>query len=241
MKHLPFIGLSCARMLAEGSFLTGMPKTVLNSDYSDAITRSGGLPIIIPPICNEDEVKQFAELCDGLVITGGKDIAPLLYGEMTHPQCGDYDLEVDRCHIALIREAIKAEKPVLGICRGLQLINIALGGTLYQDLPAQIPGCGGHLFSFLRSDAVHTVSITEGSLLHEIFGRTSLEVNSIHHQAVKAPGEGVEICATAPDGVIEAFTVPGKRILAVQWHPEMLLQKNDGMLCLFETFIRQCI
>lgn len=240
MKHLPLIGLSSARMLAEGSFLTGMPKTVINSDYSDAITYANGLPLIIPPVCSQTEIEQFVEICDGILITGGKDIAPLLYGEMTHPLCGDYDLEVDRCHVALIRETIKAGKPILGICRGLQLINIALGGTLYQDLPSQVPGCGGHLFNFIRSDAVHTVSVAETSPLFHIFGKPVLEVNSIHHQAIKEPGTGVEICAVAPDGVIEAFTVPDKRILAVQWHPEMLLQKNDDMLCLFEAFIKQC-
>lgn len=240
MKHHPLIGLSSARMLMEGSFLTGMPKAVVNSDYIDAVSRAGGLPFILPPVCTHEEIRQFVELCDGLLITGGKDIAPLLYGEMTHPQCESYDLEVDRCHIALIQEAMETGKPVFGICRGLQLINIALGGTLYQDLPAQFPGCGGHLFSFIRSDAVHTITITEHSPLHEIFGKTALSVNSIHHQAVKETGTGVEVCALAPDGVIEAFTVPGKKTLAVQWHPEMLLQKDDEMLCLFRAFIEQC-
>lgn len=240
MNQFPLIGLTSARMLNQGAFLTGMPKTFVNTDYTDAVSRAGGLPILLPAVSRQDEIEMFARLCDGILVTGGKDVAPLLYGEMTHPQCGEYDLEVDRCHIALIRAAVQAGKPVLGICRGLQLINVALGGTLYQDLPAQMPGAGGHLFSFIRSDAVHTVSIAEDSPLYRIFGKTTLEVNSIHHQALKDPGKGVVICAASPDGVAEAFTVPGKNILAVQWHPEMLLQRDDDSLCLFEAFIKLC-
>ena len=117
---------------------------------------------------------------------------------------------------------------------------MALCGTLYQDIPSQCPGCGGHSYTYIRGDAVHSVTLDEGSPLHRIYGRTVLDVNSIHHQSVKECGKGVEICARSADGIAEGLCVPGQKILGIQWHPEMLLTKSDESLCLFADFIGQC-
>lgn len=240
MNQQPVIGLTSARMFMESTFLNGIPKASVNTDYIDAIAKAGGLPVTLPPVCGLPEIRRYVELCDGILVTGGMDVSPLLYQELPHPQCGSFDLEMDRTHIALILETIKADKPLLGICRGMQLINVALGGTLYQDIPSQCPDSGGHSFGHVRSDAVHTVTLDAESPLHRIYGSTELEVNSIHHQSVKKPGTGVKPCAMAPDGVIEGLWVPGKKITAVQWHPEMLLLKSEESLCLFTNFIGLC-
>lgn len=240
MNQQPVIGLTSARMFMEGTFLNGIPKASVNTDYIDAVIKAGGIPISLPPVCGLPEIRRYVELCDGILVTGGMDVSPILYHELPHSQCGSFDLEMDRTHITLIHETIRADKPLLGICRGMQLINVALGGTLYQDIPAQCPDCGGHSFAHVRSDAVHTVTLEEGSPLHQIYGCTELEVNSIHHQSVKDPGTGVKLCAVAPDGVAEGLWVPGKKITAVQWHPEMLLLKSEESLCLFKNFIGLC-
>lgn len=240
MKQLPVIGLSTSRMFLEGASLTGMEKTVINSDYISAVTRAGGLPIPVPPVCSPDEIKNYVSLCDGIIITGGIDVAPILYDEIPYPGCGIFDLDMDRSHLELIREVIRAGKPLLGICRGMQLINVALGGTLYQDIPSQCPNCGDHSHTYIRGDAVHSVTLAEHSPLHRIYGKRNLEVNSIHHQSVKDCGKGVEICAQALDGIAEGLYVPGQNILGVQWHPEMLLTKSDESLCLFMDFLGQC-
>ena len=214
MNDLPVIGLSTGRMFLEGSNLTGMERVIVNGDYIGAVKKADGLSVPVPPVCSPDEIRQYVKLCDGIIITGGLDAAPILYGEMPHPGCGIFDLDMDRTHIELIREAIRQGKPLLGICRGMQLINVALGGTLYQDIPSQCPGCGGHSYTYIRGDAVHSVTLDEGSPLHRIYGRTVLDVNSIHHQSVKECGKGVEICARSADGIAEGLCVPGQKILA---------------------------
>lgn len=167
MNDLPVIGLSTGRMFLEGSNLTGMERVIVNGDYIGAVKKAGGLSVPVPPVCSPDEIRQYVKLCDGIIITGGLDAAPILYGEMPHPGCGIFDLDMDRTHIELIREAIRQGKPLLGICRGMQLINVALGGTLYQDIPSQCPGCGGHSYTYIRGDAVHSVTLDEGSPLHQ--------------------------------------------------------------------------
>ena len=212
-KQKPVIGLSASRMRLEGSYLTGMKKSLVNSDYVEAIVKAGGLPIIIPPTCTPEEIDEYLLMCDGILMTGGMDVAPILYGEMPSPRCGNFDLENDRSNLALLKAALAADKPILGICRGLQMLN---------------------------TDAVHSVSLDTDSPLYSIFQKKELLVNSVHHQAVKDLGEGAIVCAKAPDGIVEGIYMPGKKVLAVQWHPEMLLEKSDEMLCLFQHFIEDC-
>lgn len=240
MKRKPVIGLSGSRIRMEGGYLTGMEKSLVNSDYLDAILRVGGLPVIIPPTATAAEIDDYLEMCDGILMTGGMDVAPILYNEMPHPRCGNFDLEVDRSNLLLAQKAMDSGKPVLGICRGMQLMNIAKGGTLYQDIPSQTTGTTGHSYGYIRTDVVHKVHVKDSSYLREIFGTDELEVNSIHHQAVKDVGKDFTVTVTAPDGIVEGIEIPGKPIFAVQWHPEMLLKGSDKMLCIFEAFIKLC-
>ena len=125
MKRKPVIGLSGSRIRMEGGYLTGMEKSLVNSDYLDAVLRVGGLPVIIPPTATAAEIDDYLEMCDGILMTGGMDVAPILYNEMPHPRCGNFDLEVDRSNLLLAQKAMDSGKPVLGICRGMQLMNIA--------------------------------------------------------------------------------------------------------------------
>ncbi|MCD8011055.1 MAG: gamma-glutamyl-gamma-aminobutyrate hydrolase family protein [Lachnospiraceae bacterium] len=239
MKDHPIIGISSSRLLLEGNYLTGMPKTIVNQDYVDAVSAADGIPLIIPSTASREELCALVNLCDGILISGGMDIDPILYHELPHPCCGAFDLEVDRSNLDLVHIAMQSGKAILGICRGMQLINIALNGTLYQDIPSQCDGAGGHKFCYIRMDTVHTVDLEPESAICEIFGKKSIEVNSLHHQAVKDLGEGVRVTAKAKDGIAEAIEVPGKNIIAVQWHPEMMLQRSSEMLCLMKDFVNR--
>ena len=147
MKRKPVIGLSGSRIRMEGGYLTGMEKSLVNSDYLDAVLRGGGLPVIIPPTATAAEIDDYLEMCDGILMTGGMDVAPILYNEMPHPRCGNFDLEVDRSNLLLAQKAMDSGKPVLGICRGMQLMNIAKGGTLYQDIPSQTTDISAQMWS----------------------------------------------------------------------------------------------
>ncbi len=240
VNKLPIIGITSARIINEGSFIPGITKAIVNCDYSDAITKYNGIPLIIPPTCTDIEIEKFVEICDGLLISGGKDVAPLLYNSMTDKKCGSFDYDVDVSHIKLIQTMIKSNKPILGICRGMQLINVALGGTLYQDIPTNISNCGGHSFGFFRDDIIHSVSLVPNTIINQIFKKDTIFVNSIHHQALKDLGKGIKVGGISPDGVIEVIYSEINNIIGVQWHPEMLLKKNEEMKCLFEVFIRSC-
>ena len=212
-KQKPVIGLSASRMRLEGSYLTGMKKSLVNSDYVEAIVKAGGLPIIIPPTCTPEEIDEYLLMCDGILITGGMDVAPILYGEMPSPRCGNFDLENDRSNLALLKAALAADKPILGICRGLQMLNVALGGTLYQDIPSQCPDCAGHSWGYIKTDAVHSVSLDTDSPLYSIFQKKELLVNSVHHQAVKDLGEGAIFARKRLTESLKVFTCRAKKFL----------------------------
>ncbi len=237
MNDLPVIGLSTGRMFLEGSNLTGMERVIVNGDYIGAVKKAGGLSVPVPPVCSPDEIRQYVKLCDGIIITGCLDAAPILYGEMPHPGCGIFDLDMDRTHIELIREAIRQGKPLLGICRGMQLINVALGGTLYQDIPSQCPGAAAPIPISVVTPSIR--SRWTKAPAHMIYGRTVLDVNSIHHQSVKNAERRRDLRPVCRWNRRRPLC-SGTKILGIQWHPEMLLTKSDESLCLFADFIGQC-
>lgn len=241
MLNKPIIGLTSTRFFVEGNSLTGMPKTFLNEDYTKAIETANGTPIILPSTNSVDLLNQYVDMCDGFVITGGRDVYPLLYNTSPNSKCKDFDKFVDESHIKLIKLALEANKPILGICRGAQLINVACGGTLYQDIDEEVPfKTHGHNFTFIRSDEVHYIKIEDNTILNNLFG-SKVSVNSIHHQSVKDLGKGLVISAVSSDGIIEGIEMPDKKfVLGVQWHPEMMLIKSDKMLCIFNNFITHC-
>lgn len=203
-----------------------------NEAYTSCIYKAGALPFIIPytELLETDEiVKNF----DALMLIGGADISPSLYGESVtfSKNC---DIQLDRFHLSLVTSARKYKVPVLGICRGFQLINVAFGGTLYQDIESEKSVSIPHAVLDKPYEEVHDISILEDSLLYKVFNTSTIGVNSLHHQGIKTLGFGLKTSAVAPDNLIEAFEVEDN-VFAVQWHPEAM---GDKMQPLFDTFIK---
>jgi putative glutamine amidotransferase len=176
-----------------------------------------------------------------LLVTGGEDIDPAFYGAEQHPACGPTVPERDQFDKLLFTRALEMNMPVLGICRGIQLINTALGGTLYQDIPSEWDTEIGHRMERPFTRAAHTVNVLPGTPLFELVKKESIEVNSIHHQCIKDLAPGCEVMAKAPDGIIEAIWHPHYRYLrAVQWHPERLLDVTPESNAIFRDFTTAC-
>lgn len=234
----PVIGLTSTRFFKNSPLLTGKAVTFLNEDYTKSIELSGGIPVIIPPTDSVEVLKRYLEICDGFVIAGGKDVHPLVYGTQPNSKCMDFDKGVDEGHVKLINLAVEADKPVLGICRGAQLLNVACGGTLYQDIDAEAPfETQGHRFTFLGSDEIHDIKIEDDTILNGLYG-SGIRVNSIHHQSIKDLGKGLVVSAVSNDGIIEGVEMPDKKfVLGVQWHPEMMFEVSDDMKRLFSSFV----
>ena len=227
MSRRPLIGLSGRRWpvervphLPQGA-LQGEEVDLHLSEYPKGIAAVGGLPVQLTR--DADPVDMVGRL-DGLVMTGGADPDPTLYGEDRHPDLGETERDRDDWELALIHAALERRLPMLCVCRGAQLLNIALGGTLVQHLDE----ADAHaLWTTLRSDRCHVVKVSAGSRLAELYG-DSIATNSLHHQAVENPGHGVVVTGRADDGVIEGFELDGRpEVLAVQWHPEMLAEQPD--------------
>lgn len=210
--------------------------------YAESVRLAGGAPLLIPVTDDIETLAALVERLDGLILTGGGDIHPLYQREQPIPQLGEGSLLRDRYDLTLLRLAAERQLPVFGICRGHQLINLAYGGSLYQDIYAQRNATFiQHSQQLPRPDATHTVNIREGSLLYEWLGAQT-GVNSFHHQAVRETASGFEVTATSPDGLVEAMesAVPYRQIFSVQWHPEtMAAAGHAGMLRLFEHLVAQ--
>jgi putative glutamine amidotransferase len=207
----------------------------LRENYCDAVTRAGGLPILLPH--EPAQAAAYLALIDGLIVTGGAfDVDPALFGASTrHASVTTKDRRT-AFELAVTAGAVAADKPVLGICGGQQLLNVALGGTLIQHIPDEVPGALTHEQPNPRSEAGHVVKIAGGTLLHRITGADELAVNSAHHQAVKDLAPGFVVDAVAPDGVVEGIEDPRRRFLiGVQWHPEYAISEGDTRL--FAAFI----
>jgi putative glutamine amidotransferase len=194
----------------------------LGMTYVRAIEAAGGIPVVVPPLGHRDVRGLLARL-DGLVLSGGPDLAPLAYGAQPHVELGPTEPRLDRFEYAVAREAVRLELPTLGICRGAQTLNVARGGTLHQHLPDVVGDTIAHRQIEDGRLPTHSVAIAPGSTLAAVLGTTQLNVNSFHHQAVDRIGAGLCACAWAPDGTIEAIEDPAQPfLLAVQWHAETL-------------------
>ena len=205
--------------------------------YMDGLSRAGAVPFIFPFSADETELAQLMEFCDGFLFTGGHDVCPQLYQEKPLEGLVSSCEKRDMMETAVLRAAMEADKPVLGICRGIQLINAALGGTLYQDLPLQHPSNTNHHGHAPYDRPVHDVEIDKTSPLYECLGTEILPVNSYHHQAVKDVAEGLTVMAAAPDGIVEALYKPDRRFLwAVQWHPEFSYRTDGSSRQIFSAF-----
>lgn len=211
--------------------------------YLRALRAAGAIPVVLPLEASEEELAQLADTLDGFVFTGGPDVHPFHFGEETHPACGNVSPARDHLELTLLPLVMRTGKPILGVCRGLQLINIGLGGTIYQDIPSQrqetAPVC--HNQPFYYTTPAHHVTVAPASLLSCITGKETLAVNSMHHQAAKDVAPGLMVSAQAPDGIIEALEKPDYPwLLAVQWHPEYLQAKEETAAAIFRAFVEAC-
>jgi putative glutamine amidotransferase len=207
--------------------------------YTSSLVNAGGIPLLIPLGQPQANLEALLSSLDGILFTGGGDIAPERYGGAPNPLVSDIDPDRDRLEIDLVPQIIKIGKPFLGICRGLQVINVSLGGSLYEDITAQRPGSLKHQYfpGYPREHLAHPVQIETDSRLADILRDSQVQVNSLHHQGVKQLAQDLRPTAFAPDGIIEAFELPSYPYgLAVQWHPENL-QAHQTMRDLFRSFV----
>lgn len=205
--------------------------------YFEGLEHAGAIPLMLPLAAGGADVRQLVRELDGLLFTGGHDVDPALYGQAARG--GDeYCPERDRLESSLLHAAIEADLAVLGICRGIQFMNAALGGTLYQDLPTQLPSGVEHHMSAPYARTVHDVELLEGTPLRQLLGVERLAVNSYHHQGVHAVAPCLQPMAVAPDGLVEAVCLPGRRFVwAVQWHPEFMPVDDAPSAALFAAFV----
>jgi putative glutamine amidotransferase len=234
----PLIGLTAYRKVETGA--ASAPLFALPPSYVEAVTAAGGIPVLIPLGLNDDALRALLARLDGLLLPGGGDIAGEHY-RSEHPNfIFNIDPDRDRVELTLAREAVERGKPLLAICRGHQMLNVALGGSLYEDVLALMPGAIKHDFfgAFPRNHQAHAVALTPGSRLAAAIGQAIACVNSLHHQGIRDLAPGLVAAAHSPDGLIEGVEAPGHPFaLGVQWHPENLIHDDPAMLGLFRGLV----
>lgn len=210
--------------------------------YPQAVAASGGTPVLVPLLDDVSALGEIYRRLDGLLLTGGADVDPAIYGESSHPQLGPGDKAKDRVEMRLIHWALEDDLPLLAICRGQQVLNVALGGTLYQDIASQVPGSLSHHPPGQSRDFIaHSIDVEPASRLDSILQCRSLGVNSLHHQAIRDLAPGLVITARASDGIVEAVESPAHRfVVAVQFHPEELYRADERMRRLFSSLVQAC-
>ena len=215
--------------------------TKVSTEYIYSLEASGGIPIIIPSLKSEETIDYFINQCDGFLFTGGKDVDPKYYGEIPSPNIGLLEPDRDVLEFSCFNKIFNLKKPIMAICRGAQLVNVALGGTLMQDIPSEIDTNINHRQTEVGTIPSHIVNVENHSPLFELIGTDKLEVNSFHHQSIKKLGDGLKIMACAPDGVVEAvYYTKGQYIRAYQWHPERQACIDPKNKKIFEDFINEC-
>lgn len=230
----PRIGIVICGFTQDRQFVT--------NPYIQSVRYAKGLPVILPLIRSDHVINEYVRLCDGFLFCGGEDITPLLFGEEPQNGNGKTDITVDLFQIRLMKHVLASRKPVLAICRGMQILSVACGGTIWQDM-SLIPGKTlNHMQqSACRSEVSHRIRIERGSRLKKCAG-SCLYVNSFHHQAVNQPGKGVSVSARAQDGTIEAIEVEDHPFaLGVQWHPECMYRTSPEMRNLFHEFVTHAL
>lgn len=226
----PLIGISCQQE---------EDRISVAHYYGEAVLAAGGLPVLLPVTLDRQAIESYFKLLDGLLLSGGEDLDPSFYGEEPLRGLGTVCPERDVFELELCRLFLTSPKPILGICRGLQVLNVALGGTLFQDLRSQWPGSLEHHQKAPKNWATHKVTVEASSLLREILAVPEVRVNSFHHQSVKAVGRSLRAVAWARDGVVEGVERDGGFVLGVQWHPERLWEKQEEQQRLFAAFVEE--
>ncbi len=239
MPDQPLIALIATRQTHPKS----APTYEIPQAYLDAILTAGGLPMLLPTSLPLTALPELVNRFDGFVLSGGGDVDPALYGGRANANVHAINAERDAFELALIPLVLAADKPLLAICRGVQVFNVALGGSLYEDIASALPAAQRHDWypNYPRDYLAHTVEIEPSSHLARILGTRKLRTNSLHHQAIRQPAPALEVVAHAEDGVIEAVELPEKRFaIGVQWHPECL-PNQDSMCKLFIELIKGCL
>jgi putative glutamine amidotransferase len=234
MASAPLIGVSTSITLGAHP-----ERAYVNSSYLNAVQQAGGVPVALPPQLSSASLGRLMRGLDGLLLTGGGDVDPALFGEAPHPTLYDVAPARDAVETAAIGIALDRRLPILAICRGVQVLNVALGGSLYQDVGSD-PGTEiKHSQAAPRDEPTHTASVKAGSRLAETLGADAIEVNSMHHQAVKALGAGLVAVAWAPDQIVEGveLTDSSRFVLGVQWHPEELVRRSEPARRLFSALV----
>ncbi len=222
--------------------VAGTDRTGVNAAYVRSVLGAGGVPLVLSPLLGVTHNAVLLEGLDGLLLTGGEDVDPEHYGHVPHPALGDVDPIRDAFELAIFRDAYQRRLPVLAICRGIQLVNVALGGTLWQDLPSERPGVVRHVQTSGRDDRTHPVDLVSRSRLAQALGGTRIHVNSFHHQSIRDLAPGLLATGRAPDGEIEGVESVGTDpwLLAVQWHPEEFYHHREAPdHGLFDALMRQ--
>lgn len=253
MRRRPLIGVTMQRLQAiEGIPPDLPPSVVMNQRYHLAVAAAGGVPVLVPLIPDDlGTLRELYDRLDGILLPGGVDINPAIYGAAPHEKLGTIDDARDRTELQLALWAMEDGKPVLGICRGAQMLNVACGGTLHQDIEAEVPAslrhdCFPH-HGFVRTHLAHDVAVTAGTRLAAIAGAPTWRVNSLHHQAIARVGDGLQVSAVAPDGVVEGIERAGGNgagtrayLVGVQWHPEAFEEPDAATRALFASFVEAC-
>lgn len=224
-------------------YSTDSGRIMIVPNFFNAVREAGGVPVLLPLFSEISDVEEILDRFDGFLYPGGPDINPLLFGEETMPECGSIIPERDRMELELMPAILKSGKPVFGICRGIQSMNVALGGTLIQDIPAQVksPAKIGHYQKAGNTVLTHSVRVERNTLLYDIVKKDILTVNTFHHQSCRELGKGLVLNAAAPDGVIEAIALENhKFFLGVQWHPEHLYSVSGDMAKIWNAFVGSC-
>lgn len=233
----PIIGLTTNRLVSTNPLA---PNHGVSEAYIKAVSNAGGLPLLIPLGLPERDWAALENRLDGILLTGGSDIDPARFNGTPHPRVYEIDGERDALEVALVQRAVATGQPFLGICRGAQAVNVALGGTLYTDIADQVPGALRHDWypDIPRDYRAHDVMLDPQSKLAGILGSAQAQVNSLHHQGLERIGQGLVVTGHAPDGMVEAVELPSHPFgIAVQWHPEWL-QDDPAMRALFRAFVQ---
>jgi putative glutamine amidotransferase len=244
MAGRPLIGITTQTLQAIDGIPAELPVSwVMNQRYARALVAAGGAPVLIPLLADDvDTLRDIYDRLDGVLVPGGVDIDPAMYGTAHHELLGRLDPPRDLTEVTITRWALDDMKPFLGVCRGLQVLSVALGGTLWQDITQERVGSGKHDYfpneGFSRDHLAHTVDVRGDSRLGEALGTGAIAVNSMHHQGIRDLGAGLVPTAYAADGLIEGAELPGRGFaVGVQWHPEMFASGEPSVGRLFEDFV----
>ena len=244
-RYRPLIAVTTQTLQSIDGIPAGLPlSVVMNQRYYVAVSLVGAVPCLVPLFNNdEDTLRELFERVDGILVPGGVDMHPSSYGEAPHPRLGNVDPARDRTEILMAKWAVEEKKPYLGLCRGAQVLNVAQGGSLWQDLDAQFDGAIKHDYfpnsGYARDYLAHEVCIAPGSRLRHAMQVDKLSVNSMHHQGLKEIGRGLTVTAVAPDGLVEAVELDDDSafVVGVQWHPEVFELTDPHTRHLFNEFV----